>query len=165
MAFDPLSAALELGVMAIDKIWPDPTKAAEEKRKLQELYQKGNLAELNAHVQLMLGQIQVNTVEAAHKSLFVAGWRPAVGWTCAISLALAFIPKAIVITILWAAQSYMMLDQCVVPACDIATFILPPFPDLGTTDLLGLLGGMLGIGVMRSIDKKNGTATQSLGGK
>lgn len=163
MSFDPVSAAFDVGKTVIEKIWPDPTKQQEELRKLEELRQNGDIVQLNAHVQVMLGQMEVNKVEAAHGSIFVAGWRPAVGWTCAISLALAFIPKALVITALWASQSYMMLDQCVVPACDIATFALPPFPDLGTTDLLGLLGGMLGIGAMRSLDKIKGVSTGSVG--
>lgn len=161
MAFDPLSAAFELGKTAIEKIWPDPTKRAQELRLLEELRQKGDLAELNAHVQLMVAQLEVNKVEAAHKSIFVAGWRPAVGWISAIALAVAFIPKAIMLTIMWSIQCYMIMDQF-----DPSTGVipgLPPFPELGLMDILGILGGMLGMGTMRSMDKKNKVQTDNLG--
>ena len=64
MSFDPLSAALDVGKSLIEKIWPDPVKQSQEIRKLQELHQKGDLAVLNAEVQLLLGQINVNATEA-----------------------------------------------------------------------------------------------------
>ena len=73
MSFDPLTAAFDLGKMAIKRIWRDPTEQAEEMRKLEELHQQGDLAALNAHVQLMLGQLEVNKAEAQHKSLFEIG--------------------------------------------------------------------------------------------
>lgn len=161
MSFDPLSAAFELGKTAIEKIWPDPTKRAEELRKLEELRQHGDLAELNAHVQLMLGQLEVNKAEAQHKSVFVAGWRPAVGWVCAASLALAFIPKAMVITLMWSYQCYLLFSTFT-PAPGVAFPLMPPFPDMGLTDVLGILGGILGMGAMRSHDKRAGVQTDSL---
>lgn len=159
MSFDPLSAAFNIGSSLIEKIWPDPARQAEELRKLEELRQTGDIAKLNAHVELMAGQLQINLKEAEHKSLFVAGWRPGVGWVCVVSLAMAYIPKALVITLLWTVQSTMMLFEAV----DIMTFVLPPFPDLGIAELIGLLGSMLGVGIMRSVDKHNKVATQSLG--
>ena len=72
MSFDPLSALLDLGKSAIDKIWPDPIKRAEELRKLKEIEQKGDLAELNAYVSNLSGQLAINAAEAKHKSIFVA---------------------------------------------------------------------------------------------
>ena len=91
MSFDPLSALFDLGKTAIDKIWPDPVKRAEELRKLEELKQSGDLARLNAEVNLMLGQIDVNKAQAQHPSVFVAGARPAVMWIGAFGLAYAAI--------------------------------------------------------------------------
>lgn len=159
-----LGSLFKLGQTALEKLFPDPTKRAEEMRKLEELRQKGDMAELSAHVQLMLGQLEINKEEARSGSWWVAGWRPAVGWVGAVGLALAFIPKAIVLTSLWAYQAKVMMDGCIASAaCDIATYQLPPFPDLGITDLIGLLGGILGIGVMRSFDKTRGTDTQRVG--
>lgn len=165
MSFDPFTAAIELGKTAVDRLWPDPVKRAEEMRKLEELRQNGNLAELNARVQLLLGQLEITKEEAKHKSLFVAGWRPAVGWVGATSLALAYIPKAIVLTAIWTYQCILLLKALpeVVTAKEVANLVLPAFPDLGIMDILGLLGSMLGIGAMRSYDKKNKTETNALG--
>tara|TARA_R110000782_G_scaffold60623_1_gene125201 strand:+ start:696 stop:1106 length:411 start_codon:yes stop_codon:yes gene_type:complete len=128
MAFDPISAALELGTSVINKIWPDPVKQAEEQRKLQELAQQGNLAELNAEVKLLIAQIELNTVEAAHKSIFVAGWRPAVGWVCCIGL---------------------LYNVVLAPFLDIWFEV----PEVKTDLLYPVLLGMLGLGGMRSFEK------------
>ncbi len=160
MSFDPFTAAFDLGKIAIEKLWPDPTKRAEEMRKLEELRQTGDLAQLNAHVKLMLGQLEVNKAEAQHKSLFVAGWRPGIGWIGAISLALAYIPKSIVLTFIWTWQCAAILN---VPEVDPANVALPEFPDLGIMDVIGLLGSMLGIGVMRSYERTKGVETNILG--
>ena len=43
------------------------------------------MAERHAQ-ELAKGQLEVNKTEAAHKSLFVAGWRPAIGWICGLAL-------------------------------------------------------------------------------
>jgi len=164
-SFDPLSAAFDLGKTAIERIWPDPIRRAEELRKLEELRQAGDLAKLNAHVQLMLGQLEVNKAEAQHKSIFVAGWRPAIGWVGAISLALIYIPKAIVMTLIWTYQCYLILHAVpdAISLNDVSKVVLPAFPDLGVSDILGLLGSMLGIGAMRSHDKRHKVQTDSLG--
>ena len=158
MAFDPLSAAFELGKTAIEKIWPDPTKRAQELRLLEELRQKGDLAKLNAHVQLMLGQMEINKIEAGHKSKFVAGWRPMVGWVAAISLALAYIPKALVITYVWTYQAIAMIKATE----DMSKFVFPAFPDIGVTDIIGLLAALLGMATLRTVDKTKGTQTDSI---
>ncbi|WP_299942131.1 3TM-type holin [uncultured Microbulbifer sp.] len=153
MSFDPLTALFDAGKMAIERIWPDPIKRVEEVRKLEELKQKGEMAALNAQVQLLLGQLEVNKAEAQHKSVFVAGWRPAVGWICASCLGLAFIPKAMALTGVW-------IYHCIVlysgfdPSLEQPLPAIPAYPDLGLTDVLGILGGMLGMGAMRSIDKR-----------
>ncbi len=151
MSFDPLTAAFDLGKIAIDKIWPDPIKRAEELRKLKELEQKGDLAKLNAHVQSMLGQLKVNEAEAKHKSIFVAGWRPAVGWTGAMALAYQFVLYPLLLW-LWA----ILQMKGVVP-----DGIDPP-PVLEVEDLWVLLSGMLGIGGMRSFDKSRKVQTDSI---
>jgi len=145
MAFDPLSAAFELGKTAIEKIWPDPVKQAQEIRKLEELRQKGDLAKLNAHVQLMLGQIKINIEEAKHKSIFVAGWRPFIGWVGGFSLAWAGVVHPLLLWV-WA----------------FAGLEGTPPPPVETGVLGGIVTGMLGIGGMRSYDKKQRTQTDSI---
>ncbi|WP_375180662.1 3TM-type holin [Enterococcus rotai] len=128
MALDPISAALELGTSVINKIWPDPVKQAEEQRKLQELAQKGNLEELNAEVKLLISQVDLNKVEAAHKSIFVAGWRPFVGWVCGFGL---------------------LYNVILAPFLDFWLTV----PEVETDLLYPVLLGMLGLGGMRSFEK------------
>jgi len=146
MSFDPLSAIFDLGKSAIERIWPDPIKRAEEVRKLEEMRQTGDLAELNAHVQLMVGQLEVNKMEAQHKSLFVAGWRPAVGWVCVSVLAFNYVG----VYLMEFGVAFMETP--------------PPVPArFDMSELWPILLGMLGIGTMRSVDKRNGNQTDSLG--
>lgn len=143
MSLDPLTAALDLGKDLINKIWPDPSQRAEQLFKLKELEQKGDLAELNAHVGLMMAQIEVNKTEAAHPSVFVGGWRPAIGWVCAIAIGYNYL-------------IYSMLQWALaLSGSDIAA---PAQLDL--TDLWPLILGMLGISVSRSWEKRSGVETK-----
>ena len=64
MAFDPISAALDIGGKLIDRLWPDPTQAAQAKLELFKLQQSGELAQIT-------GQLEINKVEAANSSVFV----------------------------------------------------------------------------------------------
>jgi len=145
---NPLSALFDIGKIAIEKIWPDPAKQAEQLFKLEELKQKGDLAELNAHVQSLTGQLEINKVEAAHASIFVAGARPFVMWICASSLAYASIIEPIARFIATVVFSYS-----------------GEFPEIDTDITLQVLLGMLGLGTMRSYDKLKKTDTKSIGNK
>src|SRR3546814_8920516 len=80
MTFDPITAILNIGGKVIDKVWPDPTEAAKAKVRMMEMAQAGELEALKADVQVALAQIEVNKAEAQSGSLFIGGWRPAVGW-------------------------------------------------------------------------------------
>jgi len=155
MSFDPISAAMDLGKMAISRIWPDPVQQAVEERKLLELAQAGDVAQLNAKVQLLVAQMNINMKEAEHKSIFVAGWRPFVGWVGGVALAYQFILYPLM---LW-GWAVISPENCNAALECIA--IKPP-PILQADELYTVLLGMLGIGAMRSYDKKNGTATQSI---
>lgn len=144
MSFDPLTAAFELGKVAIEKIWPDPTKRAKELLKLETLRQGGDVAVLNAHVKLMMGQMEINKEEAKSKSLFVAGWRPGAGWIGVISLAYAS-----------TLEPFMRF---------VATLngYVGEFPVIDTGLTLQVLMGMLGLGAMRTFDKMKGTQTDKI---
>ena len=144
MSFDPLTAALDVGKSLIEKIWPDPVKQSQEIRKLQELHQRGDLAILNAEVQLLLGQINVNKTEANHKSIFVAGWRPFVGWVCGFGLLYASVIEP--------------LMRFIATVNDYTG----TFPVLDTTITMQVLLGMLGLGLMRTKEKEKGTHKDSL---
>lgn len=150
MALDPITGALELGSKLIDHFFPNAQEAADAKLKLLTLQQSGELA-------AMTGQLEINKVEAASPSTFIGGWRPAVGWVCAASLAMAYLPKALFLSVFWAYQAYSTIKT--------GKTELPVFPDLGVTDLIGLLCAMLGIGGMRSFEKVREVATSNLAKK
>ena len=136
---------MSLGEKLISRIWPDPEKQAEELRKLKELEQSGDLEALRLNIQLMLGQIEINKTEAQHKSVFVAGWRPAVGWVCVSVLAFNYI-------------GVYLLEY-------VSMFVdgMPEAPKrFDMSDLWPVLLGMLGIGGMRSWDKSRGVQTDSI---
>lgn len=136
MSFDPLSALFELGKTAIEKIFPDPSKRAEELFKLEQLKQTGDLAQLQAEVSLMLGQIEINKAEAQHPSVFVAGARPAVMWIGAFGLAYAAIIEPIA----------RFVARVI---CDYNG----EFPVLDTTITMQVLFGILGLGAYRTFEK------------
>jgi hypothetical protein len=144
MSLDPITALLNVGESVIDKIWPDENKRLEQKLKLRELAQKGDLAVMQAEVSLLTGQMDINKEEAKSKSLFVAGWRPFVGWVGGVAFAY--------ITIIEPLMRFIAL----VFGYD------GKFPVIDTTITLQVLFGMLGLGVMRSFDKKQKTQTDKI---
>lgn len=146
MALDPITAIFDLGQTAIKTIWPDANKRIEELRKLEELKQRGNIAELNSHVQLMLAQINVNLEQAKSKDWKVAGARPFIIWVCGIGLGFQYVIHPLFIWV-WAFASMEGL---------------PP-PPLDMSVMMPLLFGLLGLSQMRSNDKKNGVQTDKLG--
>lgn len=131
MAFDPVSAALDIGGKLIDRLWPDPTQAAAAKLELLKLQQSGDLAQIT-------GQLEINKAEAQNSSVFVAGWRPAIGWVCAMALFYQYLVRPI-------AQG----------AFAAAGHPLPPLVGLDD-NLWQLLLGMLGLGGLRTYEKVQG---------
>ena len=87
------------------------------------------MSERHAH-EALKGQLEINKVEAAHKSLFVAGWRPAIGWVCMLGL----LYNTIIANVL---------------------SIWVEVPEVDTTLLVPVMMGMLGLGAMRSYEKGN----------
>jgi len=90
------------------------------------------MAERHAQ-ELAKGQLAVNKVEAAHKSLFVSGWRPAIGWICGFAL---------------------MYSTILAPILGI-WFTVPP---VDSSLLTSVLMGMLGLGAMRTVEKTKSVA-------
>lgn len=82
------------------------------------------------------GQMQVNAMEAQHSSIFVAGWRPFIGWICGLSIGWHFLLHPMVI---W----YMSIWKP----------LLKPPPSLDLSQLYPVIIGMLGLGVYRSYEK------------
>jgi hypothetical protein len=138
MSFDPLTAAFDAGKILIEKLWPDPVKQSEEMRKLEQLRQGGDIAQLNAQVQLMIGQIEINKVEAASSNWFVSSWRPFIGWICGLALAYSAI-----------LEPFMRF------AAKISGYT-GSFPVIDTTLTMQVLLGMLGLVAARTREKEKG---------
>ena len=90
--------------------------------------------------ELAKGQLEVNKAEAQHKSLFVSGWRPAVGWCCVFGMMGNFM----VIPFTNFVLALLKIDV-VVPLIDTAT-------------MMPVLMGMLGLGAMRTYEKRTGVS-------
>jgi hypothetical protein len=145
---NPLITAL-LGGINIDGIlgrfFPSKEKAQEFRAEMERELTKQEGEITKAALAAQAGQIAVNEVEAAHASLFVAGWRPFIGWVCGSALA-------------WQYIGYPIAGFLVaVFATD-----LPPLPKLDGTELYPVLMGMLGLGGMRTFEKVKGIARAKL---
>lgn len=138
-----LGSIFDFGSKIIDKIFPDKTAADQAKAALAMAQVQGQLADEAAQWDNLKAQIGVNQVEAASPSLFVSGARPAALWVCVIGLGMQFLVAPL---LTWGSTLYGH------------PLILPPM-DMGT--LLTLLGGMLGLGGMRTAERIKGVARES----
>lgn len=103
------------------------------------------LAEKQAH-EAAMAQVQANTEQAKHPSLFVAGARPAIMWICAAAMGYHFI-----------VQPFLVFGLLV------AGVVLPAaLPELDMAQLMPVLLGILGLGGMRSYEKVKGIARDNL---
>lgn len=136
-----LSSVVDIGRDILGRIFPDPAQRAAAELELLKAQQEGAFREMDAELQRSLAQTNINAVEAVNVSLFVAGWRPAVGWIGAAALA------------------YHYLARPLVPWACAATG--HPVPDMPGLDggLLELVSLMLGLGGLRSLDKRKALGT------
>ena len=119
-----LSALIEPVSAILDKVIPDKDLREKLSHEIATMADKQ-----------MSAQIEVNKVEAAHKSLFVAGWRPACGWVCISALAYSTIISPI-----------------------LGIWFTVPVVD--TSLLTTVLMGMLGLGAMRTFEKTKGVSRE-----
>ena len=84
-----------------------------------------------------LVQLEINKIEAAHKTVFVAGWRPFIGWVCGLALFYNFIARDLMV---WALA--------------LTTADTPP--PLRLDVLATILYALLGLGGMRTFEKLQG---------
>ena len=137
-----LGPLFEIGKGLIDRLFPDPQAAAAAKLELFKMQQNGDLAALAAETDLAKGQLAVNAAEASSGSLFVSGWRPAVGWLCAAGLGYEFLLCPLLPWLLTIALGHPVAA----------------LPDLPNETLMTLLFGMLGLGGLRTVEKVKGRA-------
>ena len=137
MALDPVTAGIGLVDTFIGKFVKDKDLAA----KLQA---EARSQEFQGDINLSLAQVSLNQTEAASKSIFVAGWRPFIGWICGFGLAYAFILSP-------------LMQFAVVLAMDTP----PDFPVLDISELMPILLGMLGLGGLRTYEKVKGVSRET----
>lgn len=141
MSLDPVTAVLDIGGKLIDRLWPDPAQRDAAKLEMLKMQQSGELAQMTADTEIAKAQAAINQAEAANQSVFVAGARPFILWMCGLAFGYATIVEPIA---RFAAQVYFHYNGA--------------FPAIDTALTMQVLLGMLGLGAMRSYDKKNGTA-------
>ena len=119
----------------VDRLIPDKAAAQRAKDDME-------AALVKASNEAALAQVEVNKIEAGHSSVFVAGWRPAIGWVCAAALAWAFIVAPIAT---WGMAVFGVRET---------------LPAIGTDNLFELVLAMLGLGGLRTFEKMRGVARQ-----
>lgn len=120
----------------VKRLFPDdPDKQREAQQKVLETVQTADLEFFKATADL-------NKQEASHASIFVAGWRPFIGWICASGLAYAYVLRPFLVDLAYISG--------------FKTSVLPSLPDFNIDGLTTLLLAMLGIGGLRTIEKIKG---------
>jgi hypothetical protein len=119
-----LGAVSDLVNNAINKIWPD--KSEQEK------------AEIANAFALMQGQLEINKEEAKSANVFIAGWRPFIGWVCGVAFAYHFVVQPF-LTFVMAQFGH----NITLPAFDMSA-------------LNTVLMGLLGLGGLRTFEKIKG---------
>jgi|TARA_B100000035_G_scaffold1622_1_gene1343 hypothetical protein len=126
-----IGQVIEVADKVLGKFIPDKNLKMKLQKEMTMAFHDANLA-----------QIQLNKQEAAHKNIFVAGWRPFVGWTCGVALAYHFVVSPIIETIL------------------IATGVAIDLPSFEFSQLSSILMGMLGLGGLRTYEKMKGVSRE-----
>ena len=127
-----IGPVLEIGKSLIDRLFPDPVQKAKAEMDMMVLLQTQDL-------QKVLGQLEINAKEATSSSVWVSGWRPGAGWASVAGLIYATIGHPF-LAWLSAMKGW------------------PAPPQIDTETLLYVLGGMLGLGTLRSVEKIKGAA-------
>lgn len=121
-------------VEAVGVVMDDLFTSKEEKLQAQAVFEK-----LRQQPDKL--QIELNKVEAGHRSVFVAGWRPFIGWVCGFGFAYHYILQPFFVFALLAAGVE-----------------LPPLPVFDMDALQTVMMGMLGLGTLRTFEKLQGKA-------
>ena len=120
-------------VESVSKVIDDLHYSGEEKEQLKLRFEE-------IQSKLKEKQLDVNKAEASHRSIFVAGWRPCIGWISASALGFNFILAPCL-------EWYIAFAQL-----DIV------LPTISLNELYPIILGMLGLGFARSYEKKSGVA-------
>ena len=135
-----LKAALGPVLDGVLRLIPDKNARAQAKEQFE-----GQM--LTAMTSLVEGQLKINMKEAEHGSIFVAGWRPWIGWTCGFGIGWQFVLQPLL--------TWILTVSLLVSGSELE---LPPLPILDTGPLMTLILGMLGLGGLRTYEKRLGVA-------
>ena len=130
-----LPALLPAITEVLDRVIPDQAAAAKAKLEMEAKLLEAATAQASQ-------QAEINKAEAGHSSIFVAGWRPYIGWVCGMAIAWAFLLAPML--------SWLLPVMGVVA-------VVPP---LQTEFLLELVFAMLGLGGLRTFEKLKGVASR-----
>lgn len=130
-------------IEAVGKVAGDLITTDKERMEMEIEQRKLDLEEKKLDMAGDMAQIEVNKEEAKSSSMFVSGWRPFIGWGCGI----AFI--------------YSALIEPVCRFISMTVFMYNgDFPIINTDLTMQVMLGMLGLGAMRSYEKKSGVASK-----
>lgn len=130
-------------IEAVGKVAGDLITTDKERLEMAIEQRKLDLEEKKLDMAGDMAQIEVNKEEAKSSSFFVSGWRPFIGWGCGI----AFIYSALIEPISrFVATTIFMYGGA--------------FPVIDTDLTMQVMLGMLGLGAMRSYEKKSGVASK-----
>lgn len=139
------------GILSVAGKILDKFPNGDEKLKLAaELQQKQAEAEMQMAQMLAdidKKQLDIDNTEAASQDKFVSRWRPALGWVCVVAIALYYWPRFLLGMFFWCRLSWHAQT-------------LIPLPEMGISDVVGLITPLLGFGTMRMMEKKWGVASK-----
>lgn len=121
-----IGAVSDLIGTVVNKIWPDKSESDKQ--------------QLAAAVMIVQGQLDINRTEAASPSVFVSGWRPAIGWICGAACAWNWVGLKVALF----AAAYFGHSLDIAPA--------------DVSEMMPVLLGMLGLGGLRTVEKVKGVA-------
>lgn len=125
-----LGSIMDIGKTLLDRWFPDPEKKREAEMELIKMAADGELKQV-------MSQLEINAREAQHQSIWVAGWRPFFGWCGGVGFAYATVIQPMLV---WYGTSQGW----------------PVPPDINMDLLWVVITGMLGIGGLRTFEKKIG---------
>jgi hypothetical protein len=135
-----IGGVMTLAGKVLDNLYPDPVERAKAQQALDAIKDGKEARELDANLKVQLAQIAVDAAEAQSDSLFKSGWRPFIGWVCGTAFAWNYVGQ---------------------PALEwFSAWVGHPIalPHANLTAMMPILGGLLGLGTLRTVEKIKGSA-------
>lgn len=145
MSLTGLGEIFGFATTIIDKVFPDKSQADAAKAALMQMQLQGQLQDAQNAWDNAKQQAVVDAAEASNTSVFVAGWRPFIGWVCGSAFAWIYVGQPVGVFLAALCGKALAL------------------PTLDLNSMMPVLLGMLGLGAMRSYDKAQGTSPPTHG--